>query len=206
MQCRICFEETENRASLIVPCRCSGSSKYVHRACLDQWRMMNPDGLNYSRCSTCHHTFELEAVMGETQRLSKLRLIMIWEQIVIGIVIVLIVAVGILVTYMWNRYKKSRTPRWSILAMGLLVGLGLVGLCELMVNNIELTVPVSTVIFITVIPNATLMLLAVVGVYRICTTSQSRYMEKEKYHRARLWPSTPNGAQPVRDYGEAGPL
>ena len=36
--CRICLEEEDNINSLISPCRCSGSSKYVHIQCLQNWR------------------------------------------------------------------------------------------------------------------------------------------------------------------------
>ncbi|KAG8092164.1 hypothetical protein GUJ93_ZPchr0012g19316 [Zizania palustris] len=35
-QCRICLE-TDGR-DFIAPCRCKGTSKYVHRDCLDHWR------------------------------------------------------------------------------------------------------------------------------------------------------------------------
>jgi hypothetical protein len=42
--CRICFDTEESAADsdpdnpLINPCQCAGSSRYVHRQCLDQWR------------------------------------------------------------------------------------------------------------------------------------------------------------------------
>ena len=35
--CRICLEE-ERPAELIAPCRCAGTSRWVHRGCLDRWR------------------------------------------------------------------------------------------------------------------------------------------------------------------------
>ncbi|RWV97418.1 hypothetical protein GW17_00039793 [Ensete ventricosum] len=35
-QCRICLE-TDGR-DFIAPCKCKGTSKYVHRECLDHWR------------------------------------------------------------------------------------------------------------------------------------------------------------------------
>jgi len=34
-QCRYCLED--NQEGLIAPCKCSGSSKYVHKQCLIQW-------------------------------------------------------------------------------------------------------------------------------------------------------------------------
>ena len=41
--CRICFEteaaeDADDGNPLISPCQCSGSSRYVHRKCLEQWR------------------------------------------------------------------------------------------------------------------------------------------------------------------------
>ena len=35
--CRICLSEEEPE-SLIAPCLCAGTSKWVHRECLDEWR------------------------------------------------------------------------------------------------------------------------------------------------------------------------
>ena len=34
--CRICLSETEQR-DMISPCACSGTNKYVHRKCLNEW-------------------------------------------------------------------------------------------------------------------------------------------------------------------------
>ena len=37
--CRICFEEDDpEHTTMIAPCRCKGSSRWVHRECLDEWR------------------------------------------------------------------------------------------------------------------------------------------------------------------------
>ncbi|XP_070058109.1 uncharacterized protein [Nicotiana tomentosiformis] len=36
IQCRICLET--DGMDFIAPCKCKGTSKYVHRECLDQWR------------------------------------------------------------------------------------------------------------------------------------------------------------------------
>ncbi len=52
--CRICLD-TEYTADndLIAPCKCAGTSKYVHRSCLDTWRT-NPDRPRaFYACSTC---------------------------------------------------------------------------------------------------------------------------------------------------------
>lgn len=35
--CRICHCEADNGNPLLAPCYCSGSLKYVHQGCLQQW-------------------------------------------------------------------------------------------------------------------------------------------------------------------------
>ena len=37
-ECRICLQ-SDDQDDMIAPCLCSGSSKYVHRSCLDRWRI-----------------------------------------------------------------------------------------------------------------------------------------------------------------------
>ena len=58
-QCRICLEDSHHRKDFIVPCLCMGTSKYVHRRCLDEWRSQNPDSDNFFRCNTCHYRYEI---------------------------------------------------------------------------------------------------------------------------------------------------
>ena len=60
-QCRICLEEEETDANFIVPCRCRGSSKYIHRTCLDTWRSQNPNGENFKRCNQCRMEYVIES-------------------------------------------------------------------------------------------------------------------------------------------------
>lgn len=60
--CRICLDgEAADAAEnpLIAPCRCAGSMRYVHRGCLDEWRVscFNPKAL--AGCTTCHTTFRV---------------------------------------------------------------------------------------------------------------------------------------------------
>merc|ERR1712118_579026 len=42
---------------LIAPCRCNGTSKYVHRACLDEWRMQSFDPKAITHCTVCSTPF-----------------------------------------------------------------------------------------------------------------------------------------------------
>lgn len=56
-QCRICFEEDEN---LVSPCDCEGSIKYVHRDCLDTWRMSTMNANNVTHCSVCKAKYRIK--------------------------------------------------------------------------------------------------------------------------------------------------
>ena len=56
-QCRICLEEEENLDKLISPCRCSGTSKYVHIECLKQWRYQDIDAPGFYKCMECNEDY-----------------------------------------------------------------------------------------------------------------------------------------------------
>ncbi|KAJ8471201.1 hypothetical protein OPV22_025544 [Ensete ventricosum] len=55
-QCRICLE-TDGR-DFIAPCKCKGTSKFVHRECLDHWRAVK-EGFAFSHCTTCKTPYYL---------------------------------------------------------------------------------------------------------------------------------------------------
>ena len=57
--CCICLDE-EDHKDLISPCNCSGSTKYIHRDCLENWRSTNINEDNYKRCEICHFEYEIE--------------------------------------------------------------------------------------------------------------------------------------------------
>jgi hypothetical protein len=48
MICRICFDDG-NFATLVSPCKCIGTSQYIHRQCLDQYFTYYPDRI----CRVC---------------------------------------------------------------------------------------------------------------------------------------------------------
>lgn len=47
---------------LLRPCKCKGSSKYVHEGCLQQWRHADPSygRRNFWQCPTCSYRYRLE--------------------------------------------------------------------------------------------------------------------------------------------------
>ena len=52
--CRICFEEEQENRLLISPCKCSGSSKYVHYDCLETWRNTTSNEEAKKKCMECN--------------------------------------------------------------------------------------------------------------------------------------------------------
>ena len=56
--CRICLEEDEEH-NLIYPCKCKGSSKYVHKNCLNEWRTTSENEHNFKRCELCHYEYRI---------------------------------------------------------------------------------------------------------------------------------------------------
>jgi hypothetical protein len=56
-ECRICFEEETLEDPFIWPCRCNGTSKYVHRSCLNTWRNENINNPAFERCMECRYEY-----------------------------------------------------------------------------------------------------------------------------------------------------
>jgi hypothetical protein len=56
--CRICLEEDEIN-NMIYPCRCSGTSKYVHKDCLNQWRTLSDNIDAYKKCFECNYEYQI---------------------------------------------------------------------------------------------------------------------------------------------------
>ena len=50
--CRICQDDS-NQNDLIKPCKCSNEDKYVHRKCLDLWRIYSPNPESLYTCDVC---------------------------------------------------------------------------------------------------------------------------------------------------------
>ncbi len=57
-QCRICFEEEDNHALLIAPCRCNGTSKYVHIDCLKTWIRTCDNEDAKKKCMECRSAYK----------------------------------------------------------------------------------------------------------------------------------------------------
>lgn len=64
--CRICLED-DVISNLIYPCKCSGTSKYIHKSCLDQWRTLSDNREAYYKCFECHYKYKLTSNTLEIQ-------------------------------------------------------------------------------------------------------------------------------------------
>ncbi|KAB8234119.1 E3 ubiquitin-protein ligase MARCH [Aspergillus alliaceus] len=60
---RVVYESSDPELGrLLRPCKCKGSSRYVHEGCLQAWRHADPDysKRNYWHCPTCGFQYRLE--------------------------------------------------------------------------------------------------------------------------------------------------
>ena len=55
--CRVCHGPAEDEEPLFHPCKCSGSIKWVHQACLLEWLRVKHGHSNARRCELCHSEF-----------------------------------------------------------------------------------------------------------------------------------------------------
>mmetsp|Transcript_9037 Transcript_9037/g.9787 ORF Transcript_9037/g.9787 Transcript_9037/m.9787 type:complete len:284 (-) Transcript_9037:317-1168(-) len=63
-RCRICFEEGDI-ADLIQPCKCSGSLRNIHRACLKKWLSGLSGNLELAECEICKTQFNVKVERNE---------------------------------------------------------------------------------------------------------------------------------------------
>ena len=58
--CRICLED-DLPEQMIAPCKCKGGSKWVHRECLDEWRLNEKDRA-FSQCTECLFQYHMQPI------------------------------------------------------------------------------------------------------------------------------------------------
>ncbi|GAA5870314.1 hypothetical protein JCM8547_006600 [Rhodosporidiobolus lusitaniae] len=58
--CRICLsgEEDDESGALLVPCKCSGTARFVHSACLTSWRLADRKN-GFYRCGMCGEAYKM---------------------------------------------------------------------------------------------------------------------------------------------------
>lgn len=58
-ECRICFEDDSDE-QLIKPCLCNGTTKWIHKSCLQRWRQQNFENDKYNKCEICKFSYVLK--------------------------------------------------------------------------------------------------------------------------------------------------
>lgn len=90
--CRVCFETFTDRTQVIVPCKCSGSSKYICKGCLNTYINHDKNDIKYTTCPSCKSKYIREqhnipiTVNDETR-----------DEILYGISIVTLITLGFLI-------------------------------------------------------------------------------------------------------------
>ncbi|GKB66583.1 putative transcription factor C2H2 family protein [Tanacetum coccineum] len=113
IQCRICLE-TDGR-DFIAPCKCKGTSKYVHRECLDQWRAVK-EGFAFAHCTTCKAPYHLRVhVLADRKwRTMKFRFFVTRDILFIFLSVQLVISSLAYLVYLIDGYQKF----WLRLAWG----------------------------------------------------------------------------------------
>ncbi|XP_059422592.1 uncharacterized protein LOC132157317 isoform X2 [Carassius carassius] len=68
--CRICHCEGDDESMLITPCHCTGSLRFVHQACLQQWIKSSDTRC----CELCKYDFIMETKLKPLQKWEKLQM------------------------------------------------------------------------------------------------------------------------------------
>ena len=58
--CKICLEEDTRSEKIISPCKCKGSSKYIHEKCLRLWILSHNPQIASPACEICKHPYDIE--------------------------------------------------------------------------------------------------------------------------------------------------
>lgn len=67
--CRICHDtKSENNAPMISPCRCTGSSAFVHQTCIENWLTLS----GRETCDLCNYRFPVYKTMKPVREVSGL--------------------------------------------------------------------------------------------------------------------------------------
>lgn len=117
-QCRICLSD-DDPDSMIAPCLCAGTGKWVHRACLDEWRAQERLPLAFSQCPQCkfeYRTTEVEDEASMRNRDMKFRIYICRDSCAIFLAVQGVIAVVAFVMHLLDRaesIKKLYPTRWA---------------------------------------------------------------------------------------------
>ncbi|XP_076874804.1 E3 ubiquitin-protein ligase MARCHF8 isoform X2 [Brachyhypopomus gauderio] len=95
--CRICHCEGDEECALITPCRCTGSLRFVHQSCLNQWIKSSDTRC----CELCKYEFIMEAHLKPLRKWEKLQMSPSERRKIFGSVTFHLVAVACVI---WSVY------------------------------------------------------------------------------------------------------
>ena len=70
-QCRICYE-SDDENDLFSPCKCTGTSKYVHRKCLNEWFEKSNHENSLHKCMECNYEYKKNIKCNRCYKISNL--------------------------------------------------------------------------------------------------------------------------------------
>ncbi|OLQ00129.1 ERAD-associated E3 ubiquitin-protein ligase doa10 [Symbiodinium microadriaticum] len=108
--CRICLEGELEDDELLAPCLCRGSSKYVHRGCLDSWRISGFDPKTVTHCGTCKAKFRLEEPSDAKGAERE-----VWTEIAVALYLFFILHLGALEATVAATWTQTRY--WEVLLL-----------------------------------------------------------------------------------------
>lgn len=225
--CRFCLEESTRRQDFIVPCRCSGTQKYIHRHCLDSWRSQNINRHNFTRCNTCHFQYELEDnPIPDDPKINQKR---DWEYYKavgwdIGLMVLSVLVLFtffILLLWILEKARIFRVSKFSEELLGvrstwlsyfmtatilLIFVAGFNALLSMEYGLYQMpAIGLDTAILILAFPFVSMTLIfsfcLLCTIYNIITYVSNC---KSKHYR-RIWGNLQVRSRPVRDFGEEGP-
>eukprot|EP00746_Dinoflagellata_sp_MGD_P013795 gnl/MRDRNA2_/MRDRNA2_129950_c0_seq1.p1 gnl/MRDRNA2_/MRDRNA2_129950_c0~~gnl/MRDRNA2_/MRDRNA2_129950_c0_seq1.p1 ORF type:complete len:402 (-),score=49.13 gnl/MRDRNA2_/MRDRNA2_129950_c0_seq1:88-1293(-) len=71
LQCRVCMEY--GGEDLIQPCLCTGSVQWIHRRCLDKWRVSGSNVRAFTHCPQCGFAYIMSLVRAPTEHEQDIR-------------------------------------------------------------------------------------------------------------------------------------
>lgn len=71
MQCRVCLEYDGD--DFIQPCLCTGSVQWIHRKCLDKWRVSGSNVRAFTHCPQCGFAYLMSLVRAPTEHEQDIR-------------------------------------------------------------------------------------------------------------------------------------
>ena len=201
--CRICLSESTNVNDFIVPCKCKGTHKYVHRECLDMWRKRNVGTDNFYVCDLCHFRYEIIT----KENINEEREIEYKKQVKLFIVFLIFSIFVIFLLFILILYiiYKNKTKRLFIYSSFLNY---LIYTFELLIISISVS---SFILYISMISIDRITLtnlgFSFIAPYIVIIYLIKNYIERSKKKIRRLiWSKQSTDEEVVKDFSPDGPI